>query len=211
MKELDLLKKHWNDSQNFPKISTDEIKQMIHKKSSSIVMWIMFIGILEFLCLNIFSYFFLDNGGKVNISINTDIEKNTSAFSFMINNIDYISGVISLFFIVLFYLNYRKICVASSTKNLMKQIIRTRKTVNYYIYTNIGMIFLCFIIAAVNAFQTHTNQLVSVKNYIVTLGVLLFICALFLGFVWLYYKVVYGILVKRLMKNYDELKKIDLI
>lgn len=209
MKELDLLKKHWNETKDFPKVSTAEIEKMIHKKSSSIVMWILFISILEFLCLNLVSYFFLDDDG-INVNVSVNRPESNSSFAFMIENIDYISGAISLFFIVLFYFNYRKIHVASSTKMLMKQIIKTRKTVNYYIYTNIVMILICFIIATVNIFQSNENQQFSTENYIIAISVLSIVCLLFLGVVWLYYKLVYGILIKRLMKNHKELEKIDL-
>ena len=40
MKELDLLKKDWQKSDNsFEQVSEIEIYKMIHKKSSSIVKW----------------------------------------------------------------------------------------------------------------------------------------------------------------------------
>lgn len=209
MKELDLLKKHWNETKDFPKVSTAEIEKMIHQKSSSIVMWILLISILEFLCLNLVSYFFLDDNPGININVNINRQENNSSFIFMIENIDYISGVISLFFIALFYFNYKKIHVASSIKSLMKQIIKVRKTVNYYIYTNITIVLLCFVIATINIFQSNENKQFSPQNYIIAIGVLFIVCLLFLGIVWLYYKLVYGILIKRLMKNYKELEKID--
>lgn len=209
MKELDLLKKHWNETKDFPKVSTTEIEKMIHKKSSSIVMWILLISILEFLCLNLVSYFFLDDDPGININVNINRKENNSSFIFMIENIDYISGVISLFFIALFYFNYKKIHVASSIKSLMKQIIKVRKTVNYYIYINITIVLLCFVIATINIFQSNENKQFSPQNYIIAIGVLFIVCLLFLGIVWLYYKLVYGILIKRLMKNYKELEKID--
>jgi hypothetical protein len=48
MKELDLLKKDWKkNSDSFEQISEKEIYRMIHKKSSSIVKWILIISILE--------------------------------------------------------------------------------------------------------------------------------------------------------------------
>ena len=50
MKELDLLKKDWQKSDNsFEQVSEIEIYKMIHKKSSSIVKWILIISILEVL------------------------------------------------------------------------------------------------------------------------------------------------------------------
>ena len=48
MKELDLLKKDWNkQNTDFPKLSYDDIYKLIHKKSSSIVKWILIICIAE--------------------------------------------------------------------------------------------------------------------------------------------------------------------
>jgi hypothetical protein len=35
MDELDVLKQHWNKDNNFPKINREEIKEMLHKSSSS--------------------------------------------------------------------------------------------------------------------------------------------------------------------------------
>ena len=49
-------------------------------------------------------------------------------------------------FIYLFYKNYNAICVIDSTSLLMKKIIKTRKTVNYYVYYNIIMTIILSII-----------------------------------------------------------------
>ncbi|WP_010251276.1 hypothetical protein [Myroides injenensis] len=200
MKELDLLKKHWNSTQNFPKITADEIRKMIHKKSSSIVMWIFIISIIEFTCLNLASYFFINN------DVDDDTPKGT-AFTFMIDYIDYVSISISIIFIILFYNNYRKICTKDSTKSLMKQIIKTKKTVNYYIYCNLVVILVGLL---VTIFDIITNQgQVNLAVTLISIGIVLIICSLFLFIIWLYYKVIYGFLIKKLMNNYKELEKID--
>lgn len=202
MKELDLLKKHWNDNQQFPKVSTDEIHKMIHKKSSSIVLWILCISIVEFLVLNVMSYFFIgDNKVKD--------ETESPVFLIMIENIDYISAAISLFFISLFTWNYKKIHVASSTTLLMKQIIKTKKTVNYYIYCNLMLFIIAFLIVTINVFYHNADRAVTTSTYVITIGVLLLVCLIFLGLVWLYYKLIYGLLINKLMKNYKELEKIE--
>jgi len=57
MKELDLLKKDWQKSGNsFEQISEGEIYKMLHKKSSSVVKWILIVSILEFVILNGIGY-----------------------------------------------------------------------------------------------------------------------------------------------------------
>ncbi len=202
MKELDLLKKHWNENQNFPKVSVQEIHKMIHKKSSSIVMWIFVISLIEFICLNLLSVFYFENDVKKQA-------ENSRIFNFMIEYIDYISVGISVVFIVLFYLNYRKICVADSTKSLMTHILKTKKTVNYYIYTNLGILTLAFIVTLIDILASDDNYSSNLVVTSITLGIIILICAAFLLIVWLYYKVIYGFLIKKLMKNYKELEKID--
>ncbi len=202
MNELDLLKKHWNANHNFPKISKDEIMKMIHKKSSSIVMWIFIISVIEFLLLNLASLFLFTE--------DSDLEGNNSVlFQLIVNNIDYVSGIISLVFILLFYNKYRKICVADNTKKLMKQILQTKKTVNYYIAINISLISLLSIFAVISILSMDADPSHGWTFYAFITGLFALVFLVFFGFMWLYYRVVYGILIKRLMKNYKELEKIE--
>lgn len=202
MKELDLLKKHWKENQNFPKVSTQEIHKMIHKKSSSIVFWILGISIAEFILLNILSFLFTSKPMDESLG-------DAPIFTFVMNNIDYLSGLISIIFIVLFYRNYRKIHVASSTSMLMKQILKTKQSVNYYIYTNIVVFIMAFILIVVNFIYHNMDKEVTIRMHLIAFGALVLVCAAFLGIVWLYYKLVYGFLIKKLMRNYKELEKID--
>ena len=59
MEELDLLKKDWKRNANsFEQISEVEIYKMLHKKSSSIVKWILIISILEVLLWTAISVFY---------------------------------------------------------------------------------------------------------------------------------------------------------
>ncbi|MGS4344860.1 hypothetical protein ACKUSY_04475 [Myroides odoratus] len=202
MDELDLLKKHWNANQNFPKVSQDEISEMMHKKSSSIVLWIFIISIIEFLGLNLASFFLFKEDSELK-----DI--NSPIFEFIVNNIDYLSGLISLIFIVVFYVKYRKICVADNTKNLMRQILQTKKMVNYYIGINISIISILSLYVAISVLSLDTDPSHGWKYYLFIIGIFLFLFLIFFGIIWLYYRLVYGILIKRLMKNYQELEKIE--
>lgn len=202
MDELDLLKKHWNANHNFPKVSKDEISGMIHKKSSSIVMWIFIISVIEFLGLNLASFFLFNDDSELK-------GNNNLIFEFIVNNIDYVSGLISVIFIVAFYIKYRKICVADNTKNLMKQILQTKKMVNYYIAINISIISILSLFAAITILTADKDPTHGWSYYIFIIGIFLFLFLIFFGIIWLYYRVVYGILIKRLMKNYQELEKIE--
>ncbi|MVX35542.1 MULTISPECIES: hypothetical protein [Myroides] len=201
MQELDLLKKHWNQQKDFPKISKEEIQKMIHKKSSSIVMWIFVISIIEFIVLNLLSYLY-------SFKEQNEIELKGKPLYFLVDYIDYISGLTSIVFIVLFFFNYRKISVATSTKQLIAQILKTKKTVNYYIYTNLIIIGLVIILATIN-YIPWTNSNINFKQSIVFLALMAVFSALFILLTWGYYKVIYGLLIKKLMKNFKELEKID--
>ena len=49
MEELDILKKAWQkDTHSFEQVTEVEIYKMLHRKSSSIVKWILVISLLEF-------------------------------------------------------------------------------------------------------------------------------------------------------------------
>ena len=58
MKELDLLKKDWQKDTAFEQVSEVEIYKMLHKKSSSIVKWILIVSLLEFVVLNATAFAF---------------------------------------------------------------------------------------------------------------------------------------------------------
>ena len=217
MKELDLLKKDWKRNENsFEQVSETEIYKMIHKKSSSIVKWILIISIIEF-SLSTF----------LNIVLSyTDIDENNTRFIKSLGIYNYYQGftiflyAAIIYFIVLFYKMYRQVSATDNTKLLMKNILRTRKTVHNYILFNLVTIavffiaFLTFGLKSALLHQTMENgkHLAEISNsiYIVSFLVIIAITALAIGIIWLFYRLLYGLLLRRLLLNYKELKKIDL-
>jgi hypothetical protein len=209
MKELDLLKKDWQNKNAFEQISELEIYKMLHMKSSSIVKWIFIISILEILLWTSISVFF-----------NTDdYLKNTKYDDYLIyfQVLNFFNYGVILVFIYLFYKNYVLISTTVSTKQLMKDILKTRKTVQCYVWFNLGMATLSLLIGFFIAF-TSNPEVQALSNKIetdskvmaITIGILILMIAVFLSLFWLFYKLLYGILLKRLYRNYSELKKIDL-
>ena len=210
MKELDLLKKDWQKNKDsFEQISEKEIYKMIHKKSSSIVKWILIISILEVLlwtCLSLIT--------------NTDdyLDKiNSKEFVSYIKIFSYLSYGVIVIFIYLFYKNYLRISTISSTKQLMKDILKTRKTVQYYVWYNLGMIVFGLIIGFIIALFYNPETIVlrekiesDPKIMAITVGILALVTIVLFGLFWLFYRLLYGILLRRLHANYKELKKIDL-
>ena len=210
MKELDLLKKDWQKSDNsFEQVSEIEIYKMIHKKSSSIVKWILIISILEVLLWTCLSVCF--NSDDYLIKMNhPELIQYFEVFAYF----NY--GVI-LFFIYLFYKNYKTITTTVSTKQLMKDILKTRRTVQYYVWYNLGMLVVSLIIGFIIAFVYNPEMSVlkdkiaaNGKVMAMTIGFLMLITLVFFGAFWLFYRLLYGILLRRLYANYKELKKIDL-
>ena len=101
----------------------------------------------------------------------------------------------------------------------MQSILKTRKTVKYYVWYNLAMTAFSFILVFIFQFMYDPNirkiidkmsQNIDANTfYFIMLVVYAAIIAIFIGLIWLFYRLLYGILLKRLQKNFDELKKID--
>jgi hypothetical protein len=212
MEELDLLKKAWQkDTHKYEQISESEIYKMLHTRSSSIVKWIMIISVIEFLFWIVIS-----------ICYNTDeYMKKLHAEEMMVyfKVVNFINYAVILFFIYKFYKNYIKISATVSTQQLMQDILKARKTVKHYVYYNLAMITVSFIAGFIIAF-CYNPQMEMLKYKITheedhmilfkTVGFLLLIIVVFLVICWIIYWLLYGILLRKLHRNYKELKKIDL-
>lgn len=209
MKELDLLKKDWKkNSDSFEQISEKEIYKMIHKKSSSIVKWILIISILEI------SFWTFSN-----LFLNTDdvLQKiNHPEIVMALEVLTYINYAVALFFVIIFYKNYKTISTTVSTKLLMSAILRTRKTVQYYVWYNLGMIVITAILSFFIAFVYNPDMAfireklaANGKALFITIGLSFLIACAFFGLFWCFYRLLYGTLLRRLYANYKELKKID--
>jgi uncharacterized membrane protein len=211
MKELDLLKKDWQkNNHSFQQVTENQIYKMLHKNSSSNVKWILIISILEFALWTLMSLFF-----------NTDDyikQMHAEEMLFFLRILTYLNYAVIVFFIYKFYTNYVKISTTNSTKELMQNILRTRKTVQNYVWYNLGMFFFCMVLGFIMAFM-YNPELTSIKEEMSNGGsygrIILFVCILglativFLLLFWLFYKLLYGFLLRRLSNNYKELKKID--
>jgi len=211
MDDLDLLKKDWKKQEkNLPRLSYDEIYKMIWKRSSSIVKWIFIISIIEFLLGAISNIFIADEYYL------EQIEKyNLTEYVIAVYILTYL---ITFYFIYKFYLNYKRISTTDSAALLMKNILKTRKTVKYYIafilisssVVFIGMGYLVLRNHALTAEATTSNMEFDAKQWFIFIGGTLLVLGILLGVIWLIYRLVYGILLRRLNKNYRELKKLEM-
>jgi hypothetical protein len=96
----------------------------------------------------------------------------------------------------------------------MENILKTRKVIKYYVIFNLSLIFLSIPLSIYFEYQENPEfhqQIVdaSLNQMIVLYVVVALIAAVFLLLIWLFYRLIYGILLKRLNRNYDELKKLE--
>ncbi|WP_159023845.1 hypothetical protein [Formosa sp. L2A11] len=214
MDELDLLKKDWNkpENQNFPKLSYNDLYTMHLKKSSSTVKWIFIISLLEFIFWTIISFGIKDNKSMKALK-GTDAET-------VLNVLTVLGYIILFYFFYLFYKNYKKISTTDSTKKLMESILKTRQTVKQYVVFNLAFIVISTVAVLAIEFNQDPNFgeraheaaasghifMFYSKIILITAGILTITITILLGF----YALIYGILLKRLDRNYKELKKMDL-
>ena len=209
--ELDLLKKAWKkDPHVYEQVTENQIYKMIHKRSSSIVKWILMISIAEFLLWSVIGLFFVDENYLKTLEM-YHIET-------LFKVISVLNYAVVIFFIFMFYKNFKTISTTDTVKKLMNSIIKTRKTVQYYIWYNLGMFAFIFIIVVISQiiYDPNINSLIdSTKDvnpqvFWIIIGLTYFVLfALTFGLFWLFYRLIYGFLMKRLHKNFEELKKID--
>ncbi|MFY7672417.1 hypothetical protein ACOSP6_15155 [Tenacibaculum sp. MEBiC06402] len=210
---LDKYKKAWeNQSEDEQKVSKVDIYRMTKLRSSSIVKWIFIIGLMEFLLWSV-----------LNIMISKtkylDIYEDLNMLT-LLNYTYYFNLVVIIVFLYLFYKNYTSINTTDNTKSLMSKIIKTRKTVKYYMYYNIiggvllMIIFNLIIINTPNGIEiimpneaakfSDKSELISV--FLISQAIVIL---LMIGILVVFYYLLYGILLRKLNKNYKDLAKLD--
>ena len=210
--ELELLKKDWQKREaNLPKLSYDEIYKMIWKKSSSIVKWIFYISIIEFVFWAGINLVFNDPE-----SIQELKDLHIHKVIMVLNVVNY--GII-LYFIFKFYTNYKKISFTDSSKKLMKTILKVKRTVTQYVWFNL-IIFTTYLIInmyGVLLYGPEGKEIVEAASqngntaafWAMVIAISIVFTAVILFLIWLFYKLLYGILLKRLRQNYNDLKQLE--
>lgn len=212
--ELELLKRDWHKrEQDLPRLSYDQIHRMIWKRSSSLVRWIFYISIIEFIAPHLL---YIIPSFRDGLSYELAESLGIRVPLFVLTALQY--GV-ALYFIYRFYLRYREISVLDTTGNLMKGILKTRKTVLHYVIFSLGMILLVFAIFIEGIFlsnnlveQLHLNSPEDInpeKVKWLVIGVMALTGIIFTALVGGVYYFIYGMLTRKLTKNYQELQKLE--
>lgn len=215
---LDDFKKSWQEQDIQSKYAASEISEMLHKKSRNYVKYIFWISLAEFLlffCIGVFYIFqsendssFLDILKKLGVQQTPQLQQ---SFEHLYIGLKFVSLFITAYFVIQFYLNYKKIKVQDNLKLLILQIVKFRKTVNAFIFINIFLIIIFTAILTAFIFHIFSEQNISLTHptligFIIGLVVTTLLAV---GLIWLYYKIVYGIIMKKLGQNLDELRKIE--
>ena len=215
MDELELLKSKWHKgNQELPKLSYNDIYKMRHNKSASIVKWIFIISVCELVFWIVLGFLSPESNKELLVQIGL---QNTLTILYGLHY------VVIAVFLVLFYLNQKNIKTTDTVKNLMHSIIKTRKTVSYFVIYNV--VSTALILVYINLyFFTKKNELytilikdndayqgVPIETFTSVFFIVQFVVGLLLiGFVLLFYRIVYGILLRKLKHNYGELEKIEM-
>jgi hypothetical protein len=212
MDELKRLKKDWKENLKFPKLSKDEIYKLLHKKSSSIVKRIFVFSLIEFGFWTLLSFVIKDNEAQQQFD---QYEMDHITLPLMV-----IGYAFLFYFFIIFYKNYKSISTTASSKGLMEQILKTRKTVKHYVIFNLLFLYISIVIGLFIELNNNpdvasrTADFTASGDYYIFYGIMLattllmmaLLTAILLGF----YYLIYGILLRKLKNNYKELKKIEL-
>ena len=205
MEELELLKKDWKKQEvQQPKLSFEDIDKMTHKKSSSLVKWIFYVSLLEL-------SFGIIIAALLFIFQPDAMEEQQMPTWF--NWFYYLSFGVVFYFIYRFFMNYKKISATSSIKEMMQSIITTRKTVKYYIMYSLSAIAISICVAVPTGYIEGAGGMEQFKaeatlsSYLIlAVMTILIACVIVLVFYGVYY-LLYGLLTKKLQRNYKELKQ----
>ncbi|WP_426429802.1 hypothetical protein ACPX19_09685 [Winogradskyella sp. HB-48] len=209
MDELELLKKDWNKgTDEYKNYSDSDIYPMLHKKSSSIVKTLFYISVAElvfWVLVSYVPYFFSD---KMRARLETSYENP------LFTGLTILGFAVIGLFVYLLYKSYKSISSTDNAKKLMESILKTRKVIKYYVLYNLIMIFISIPLSLYFEFNQNIefhDQVAAFDTTQMTVLVVitLLVTAIFLGVIWLFYRLLYGILLKRLNRNYNELKKLE--
>ena len=90
----------------------------------------------------------------------------------------------------------------------MIKIINTRRTVRNYVLFNLGYLVTIIVVVATASMRLKLED-TSSKSMIIAVLVIMVLTGVAIGLFWLFYQLLYGILLRKLNKNYKELAKLD--
>ena len=211
---LDKYKKTWGlQPKNIDKISSEEIYKMARSKSISIVKWIFILGLIEFSIGIIFMLLNIYQNQTYDMLATDLLTRKYLLY------LSFLTVPFLLYFLNMFYNNYKNISVTDNTRVLMEMIKKTRRSVRNYILFNLAVIVLGSIIITFISLKNSTRDII-LRNQIINFKlnfdddesiiiIMVIITVIILTVIWSFYQLIYGNLLKKINRNYRELKKID--
>lgn len=215
---IDQYKQAWQEQPVPQNYSSSEILQMLNHKSRNYMKYILYISTAEFIFFLALTLYYLLSETDVNnylrILEKLGIEKNAEVlmnFDSIYLGMKIASLLITAIFVLLFLLNYQKIKVESNLKKFILQIIKFKRTVNLFIFTNIALLITFTAVLTFFIYATLNEQNIALPQSTSTglIVGLLVTTALSITLIWLYYRVVYGIILKRLGVHLKQLQEIE--
>lgn len=212
--DIDSLKQQWQAQKISNPYSHSEILNLLNKKSRNYVKYILWVSVIEFLII-LGSHLLVDKHHSFfKIMENLDItvtDMLVQQYNAIYITMQVVSLLVTGFFIFKFYFGYKGIKIEENLKQFILKIIYFRKTVNLFIFINI-VLFIIYVITLVgfvigySSFQNIEIESARALRFIVALSIGIGLC---ITLALIYYRIVYGILVKRLGKNLKQLQEMD--
>ncbi len=212
--DIDSLKQQWQAQKISNPYSHSEILNLLNKKSRNYVKYILWVSVIEFLII-LGSHLLVDKHHSFfKIMENLDItvtDTLVQQYNAIYITMQVVSLLVTGFFIFKFYFGYKGIKIEENLKQFILKIIYFRKTVNLFIFINI-VLFIIYVITLVgfvigySSFQNIEIESARALRFIVALSIGIGLC---IALALIYYRIVYGILVKRLGKNLKQLQEMD--
>lgn len=216
--DLDSFKKTWQEQPVQQKYGSGEILQMLNRKSRNYVKYIFWISVAEFLCFTLIGLFYIIQGKEPNSFLNIleklgvrQTREMETAFDTIYLILKIMSLSVTAYFVYRFYRNYKEIRIEENLKKFILKIIQFKKTVNAFIlinivllviFTSIFTVFVIYILNTQNIELTNSTLAGFITGIVIS-------TVFTVVMVWLYYRVVYGIIIKKLDRNLTQLKEID--
>lgn len=215
--ELDNLKTAWQKQEIKPRVSREEILQLVQRKSRNVVQYILWISLAELLLVLGLMLYYLFNGEGATVPTFLqrvglhETPRIRQDFAHLYFALKIFTLLVTSWFVYRFFRAYREIRVEANLAKFIRQLLGFQATVRRFILVNFLMMVL--FIAVIGAIVLHNMRLqnLSMDTKIIlalTTGSLLSVAIAGL-LVWVYYRVVYGFLLADLRRNLKQLQEME--
>ena len=131
-----------------------------------------------------------------------------------------IQYLVAIYFIFEFYKRYREISVLEDAQKLIQRIFRTRRTVKHYVIFCLSIVLLIFAVFVAGIYMDEnlmetldldakTQQMDPGQLKWIMVGVMAAAGIVFTALIGVIYFLLYGLLTRKLYRNYQELKRME--